>query len=255
MRNGATPRRSCCSITTYGVVIVEIVPRHARLLASDVLALLRRRLLRRPTDALLAARRPPLAAVPSSVGRDASSRVAHRRSAPAGRAAPRPPTTPSSFAVRAEVAAGRREGPEHELPPRIGHRRADRNRHRRRRPRAGVPQMPRHDVVQRDLVAARHDHRALDGVLQLAHVARPVVRQDPVPRRVVEVADLLAVLAREALRGIRSRAAGCPASARAAAAGRSGRPRADSTDPRAARRRRAPSADPCSSRRRCGCRP
>jgi hypothetical protein len=54
--------------------------------------------------------------------------------------------------------------------------------------------VPRYHVAQSDRIPARHDHRAFDGILQLAHVPRPVVREDPPPRGVVEIADLLAIL-------------------------------------------------------------
>ncbi len=47
--------------------------------------------------------------------------------------------------------------------------------------------------------AVAHEHRALDDVLQLAHVARPVVGREHVDGRRRDAADVLAMLGREAL--------------------------------------------------------
>src|SRR5450759_4887366 len=59
--------------------------------------------------------------------------------------------------------------------------------------------MARHHVTERDLVAASQNDRSLDRVFQLADVPRPIVGQDPVPRLVLELEDLLSVLRREPL--------------------------------------------------------
>ena len=57
-------------------------------------------------------------------------------------------------------------------------------------------EMAQHQIIERDFFASRHDHCTLDGVLQLADVARPIVRQDPVPRVVGEAGNALPVLRR-----------------------------------------------------------
>ncbi len=51
-------------------------------------------------------------------------------------------------------------------------------------------------------VAVAHEHRALDHVLQFAHVARPVVRRQHVDRRRRDAADVVAVLRREPLQEV-----------------------------------------------------
>ena len=81
--------------------------------------------------------------------------------------------------------------------PRLGGRGTDANGERRGHL-AAVAQMTRNDVRWPDRRAARHDHGPLDSVLQLAHVAGPVVAHDPVPGRVLESGDRLAVLLGEA---------------------------------------------------------
>ena len=54
--------------------------------------------------------------------------------------------------------------------------------------------MPRRNIGRRNRRAARHDHRTLDRVLELAHVARPPIIHDPRPRIVREAGDLLSIL-------------------------------------------------------------
>src|SRR5689334_19541501 len=59
--------------------------------------------------------------------------------------------------------------------------------------------MARHDVRESDLAPPRHDDRTLYRILQLSNVARPVIGEDPFPRRILEAFDALAILHRESL--------------------------------------------------------
>ena len=93
--------------------------------------------------------------------------------------------------------------------------------------------------------ARGHQHRALDGVLELADIARPGVVEQRLQRRRVEAGDRLAVALRRAGAGSARPAAGCPRGGRAAAAAGSRSCSAGRADParkRPAATRRARSA-------------
>ena len=55
------------------------------------------------------------------------------------------------------------------------------------------------EIVGVDLSTLRQDDGALDGILELADVARPSMREDLGPRRLGESIDRLVVVARETL--------------------------------------------------------
>ena len=77
----------------------------------------------------------------------------------------------------------------------------------------------RRQIVDGDLVEPAQRDRALDAVLELAHVARPVVGDAAARARRAEMpGDRLARARRDAARGSAARAAGCRRRARAAAA-------------------------------------
>ncbi len=52
------------------------------------------------------------------------------------------------------------------------------------------------EIARGDLRTGRHQHAALDGMLELAHVARPRMAQQRVHRRAVESGQVLAIAAR-----------------------------------------------------------
>ena len=54
-------------------------------------------------------------------------------------------------------------------------------------------------LVDREFVGVAHDHRPLDHVLQLAHVARPRIRAQVIERPLVDAPDRLARLPRVAI--------------------------------------------------------
>ena len=87
-------------------------------------------------------------------------------------------------------------------------------------------------IVGRDVRALGQQHRALDRVLELADVARPVVAHQQLLRVGLEPVDLLLQLAGEPADEERRPAARCRPCARAAAASRSRRRSAGSRGPR-----------------------
>ena len=91
--------------------------------------------------------------------------------------------------------------------------------------------MRRPELAEADRRALRHQHAALDGVIELADVARPRMIEQRLQRRRLEAGDVLAVALRVLRAGSAWPAPECPRAARAAAAAGSRSCSAGTADP------------------------